>query len=88
MKYPNDLDFIFREYAKENCVAACRKLFVSLLDMIARKACIGIIRKEEEGIIKLLGVNSTLFFAPSPLRVGCDRFEVSSSRLGKGICPH
>lgn len=88
MKNSNDLDFSLRDYAKENCVAACRKLSVSRLNLIAGKPGIGIIRKEEEGVIELLGINSTLLLAPSSLRVGCNRFQVSSSRLGKGICAH
>jgi len=88
MKNSNDLDFSLRDYAKENCVAACRKLFISLLNMIAGKPGLRVICKKEEGVIELLGISSTLLFAPFSLRVGGNRFQVGSSRIGKGICPH
>ena len=88
MKYPYDLDFTLRDYAKENCVAACGEFFISFLNMIAGESGIGTICKEKESIIELLGMNSALFFTPSSLRVDRNRLQVSSGCIGKGICPH
>jgi hypothetical protein len=88
MKYPYDLDFTLRDYAKDNCVAACGEFSVSFLDMIAGEAGIGTICKENESNVELLGIKSTLLFTPLSLRVDRNRLQVSSGCIGKGICPH